>query len=145
MGALRRQPPGLCIEYRLDDLPAGDLRKHWIWPVVYTDERFDFLSFAQRLCGQPNVFGPQLAAMHKAAKWAYEREWRIVDPTGDDVHGRELPMSKPSRIFLGSRMAPADWERIVEIGRTGSIPLFEMAAEPLGLGLRASPLATTSV
>jgi hypothetical protein len=133
-----RSHEGFCVEYPIHALPADDLRRRWLWPVIYSDERFSFTSFVHRLGGQMNIHAPQLAAMHKASGWAYEREWRLVDVMGDDVPGREFLMPRPSRIFLGSRMSSSDRERVAQIAAPRSIPLFEVSPDPQGQALRAT-------
>ena len=131
---------GFCVEYPIDAMPADDLRRRWLWPVVYSDRRFDLVSLIQRQGGLQNVNGPVLAAMHKAPNWEYEREWRIVDQTGDPPPGREIAMPKPSRIFVGSRMAPQFRDRIVRFAVASRIPVSEIIADTQGFGLTATPV-----
>jgi hypothetical protein len=119
---------GFCVEYPFTEFEPNDFRVHWLVPVIYTSQRFSLasilLSFVKT--GQMNPFVPYLAALHKSPHWAYEKEWRIVAPIGDDSPGLEWTMPTPSRLFLGSRMDAAYRTKVIEIAREQGIKIFEM-------------------
>jgi hypothetical protein len=134
---------GFCIEYHFADLPADDLRIRWLLPVLYSPKGFSLTSFGERLNGKPNPFVAMLAAIHKSAEWAHEREWRIVYPSGEDSPGKEIVMPQPAQLFLGCRMDPDYRKKVVEIARARSIPLMEMTPAGDSFKLHATPLAVT--
>jgi len=65
----------------------------------------------------------------------------MVLPLGDDTPGREIAMPKPSRIFLGSRMAPGYKEKVISLARAHQIPVAEMVPSTgPEFGVQAVPL-----
>lgn len=132
---------GFCVEYSMAGLPEDDLRLRWLYPVVYTAEPFELSRLIERLEGKPNVFTPQLAAMHKATAWAHEREWRIIAPLGDNNAGCEWRMPMPVGVYIGSRMTTEHRDRIIVYARRSSVPVFEMAPSPGSFSLVPSRIA----
>ena len=137
---------GFCVEYPLAEFPSDDIWRHLLHPVVYAPERFTPVSLMDRMIADRNLRTPFfaiLAAVHKSPDWAHEREWRIVDPTGDDSPGRAIRMPRPSALFLGARMAPEYRRDVVALAEGQNIPLREIVLSDQRFELRATPLASS--
>lgn len=130
---------GFCIEYPLDSLPAKDLRRHLLFPVIYSQKRFDMSQalrqFAQAGPSLSAINKPILAAVHKSAEWAYEEEWRLVHPLGDDSAGVAVKMPKPCALYLGSRMSKDVRAELLAAARQKGTPAFEMRLKEGAFGL----------
>lgn len=135
---------GFCVEYPFDGIPRDDLRVQWLVPVVYTAERFNLSTLMETHGRKPNPFVPFLAAIHKAPEWAYEREWRIVAPIGDEAPGLELTMPKPTRLLLGSRMEPGHRGKLLSIARSQGVPVHEMVSGADGFTLESRAVVDAS-
>ncbi len=132
---------GFCVEYPIGDVKPTEFIVHWMWPVVYGDERFSVNAWIKNVgIGIPPIFLPTLAAIHKATKWAYEREWRIIDQTGDPVEGREFLMPRPTRIFLGHRAEAVTRAKVMALTKVQSIPLLEMTPDATTYKLTPTPI-----
>jgi hypothetical protein len=135
------QNAGFCVEYDFSQIGADDLRRHMLWPVVYSAERFSFTRLLVALSGAPNPFIAAIASIHKSLDWAYEREWRIVVPLGGDTAGLEWTMPTPKAVYLGSRMAVDHRERITAFAHGRGIALLEMRGHADQYGVSAKPIA----
>jgi hypothetical protein len=72
-----------------------------------------------------NLFG-FYACMLKSDHWAYEKEWRIILPTGD-THARAfIGMPKPTAIVLGMAVKPKHQAWMKRFCHQRSLPLKQM-------------------
>jgi Protein of unknown function (DUF2971) len=106
---------GFCIEYDFGNLPPDDLRRRLCYPVFYRKKMTDATRYLANTGASDfnNLFGQYLCLL-KSAEWAYEKEWRIVHPTGPPLANREFAMPKPSAIILGSAAKPGDMKATEE-------------------------------
>jgi hypothetical protein len=63
-----------------------------------------------------------LPALHKSPEWAYECEWRLINP---GARGK-FNFMKPSAIYLGGRVSADNKTRVEEMGQRRGIPVIPM-------------------
>lgn len=119
---------GLCIGYDFSLLPSDELRRRWLYPVVYRDVPFDLTPFVlahiERAAISP--LWPIFAGIHKSADWSNENEWRLIMPPEVVPTPRLEFLLKPSAVYLGARMEPNKQQRAEEIARRRGISVFKM-------------------
>ena len=95
---------GFCIEYDFSALSYDDLRRRLCFPVYYRKKITDATRYLARtdLANFNNLFGQYLCLL-KGDEWEYEKEWRIVYPTGYSNANDMVVMPTPSSIILGVR------------------------------------------
>jgi hypothetical protein len=94
---------GFCIEYDIETLSPGDMRRRMLFPVIYSNSMFDctrFLASALTDLSKINNIYTQLQAIYKSYEWSYEMEWRLVFIGGLIRAECCYPMPTPSKIFL---------------------------------------------
>jgi hypothetical protein len=105
---------GFCIEYDLSTLRGDDLRRRQCFPVFYRRKLTDATRYLARqdFHNYNNLFGIYMCLL-KSDEWAYEREWRLVLPTGPSHANSAVKMPKPVAIILGALAQPDDeaWMR----------------------------------
>lgn len=121
---------GFAIEY---DVKSWHRRiVQMLYPVIYQNELFDLADFHLQMpttddlsCGRttPRI----MAAIHKSLDWSYENEWRFVYMMSDGSPDENYSVPKPSAVYVGSRIIPADKERICEIASRKMIPVYQMS------------------
>lgn len=119
---------GICIAYDTATIPAEDLRRRWLFPVIYSTSRYDITRVftAQVESGAMHVLWPQLASVHKGSNWAYEKEWRIVRPPESDPKGSFDYLTKPTQVYLGAQI-DLEFQRNVEsIAKRRAIPVYKV-------------------
>lgn len=102
---------GICIEYNYGSLEPGDLRRRLLYPVIYSEELFD----ATTLLTDQKINAPLialLAAIHKSPHWSYEKEWRLIIPSGIIQDDSLFSAAPVSAIYLGTRISDGDKELI---------------------------------
>jgi hypothetical protein len=115
---------GFCIEYDFGSLPPDDLRRRLCFPVLYRGKMTDATRYMANTGATDfnNLFGQYLCLL-KSTDWAYEKEWRIVHPTGPALANREFMMPKPSAIILGTAAKPDDVKTMEDFCNTNRIAL----------------------
>lgn len=126
-GHYAQKHTGFCIEYDLDQLTRDDIRRRFIYPVIYTERLLDVTQYFLSAHKDKNNFNNLfciLSAIYKSKDWQYEKEWRFIHPIGDVVN--KYPMPKPKTIFIGSRISKEDSDKIKKIGKDKGIPVIQM-------------------
>ena len=119
------QHKGFCVEYGYRDMPEDAPQRRLLLPVLYRQERFDMGASMHELMLGKKDFMPNhaiIAALHKAVDWAYENEWRIVNPDGRE-DGFTVPMRKPRAVHAGLRMLANDRQQLESICSALGVPL----------------------
>ena len=102
---------GFCVEYDPRSISPNLPQRRLLFPVLYDAKRFDAgPSFLKSMTSRGKDDLPNqafLAALHKSPDWAYEREWRIVNPDGRE-NGFSVPMAEPTAVYGGVRMSEKD-------------------------------------
>lgn len=120
---------GFAMEYELKSLPTTDPVYRFLWPVIYTGEMFDIsFLFDDEVSSSTGLNGlyPILAAMSKAKDWAYEEEWRLIIPGSPEEKPYNLPVPKPTCIYIGAMTKAANIKRLANIAMKKGIPVFRM-------------------
>lgn len=124
---------GYCVEYPLEAMTIADLRARWLYPVIYSNDRFRLWPmFQMSRRGTALIHWPVLTAIHKGIRWAHEQEWRIIAPA--DYNHNEIVMPWPSGIYLGNKIKLEDKQRLISIvaelerKRGEPILIYEMKA-----------------
>lgn len=122
------QHAGLCIAYDFSLFPSDDLRRRWLYPVIYQDTPFDLTPFIfpQDKSNPIHPLLPTLASMHKSADWSNENEWRLILPPEVMPNPTLLLLLKPSAVYLGTKMESTKRQRAEEIARRRRISIFKM-------------------
>lgn len=117
---------GFCIEYNFSDLPYHDLRRRLCFPVYYRKKLTNATRYLANtdLRNFNNLFGQYLCLL-KSDEWAYEREWRIVFPTGSEFANDEITMPKPSSIILGIRVNSENKQKMIDFCKRHEITVME--------------------
>ena len=133
---------GFALEYdfslSIDNLIDNPLGK-WLFPVIYSDERYDATSlitwaFLEKLgldCGIQDVYGIAKMALYKSKVWEYEKEWRIIDLSMNDI---EKPIAttivrRPMGIYYGTRIEDEKLEKLHKIAVAKGIKEFKMVVD----------------
>lgn len=116
---------GFCIEYDFSSISSKDLRRRLCFPVYYRGKVTDatrYLTHADP--ASVNIFFGQYLCLLKSDEWAYEKEWRIVYPTGQAQANAEMSMPRPSAIILGAGVNTKDKKWMVAYCNQYNIPLM---------------------
>ena len=118
---------GFCIEYNFSVLPYEDLRRRLCFPVYYRKKITDATRYLARtdLANFNNLFGQYLCLL-KGDEWEYEREWRIVYPTGHSNANDTVVMPTPSSIILGIRVDSNNKKWTANFCNLNGIPLMQV-------------------
>jgi hypothetical protein len=94
-------------------------------PVTYTRD----LPLPNLLGDDRNERAQQLL-MTKAEDWAYEREWRMLEPDGRPG-SRHFPLELLSAIILGAKMSKADRYTVTNwvAQRSMPVPMYQAALD----------------
>jgi hypothetical protein len=110
------QHQGICIEYNFNELQSENVRRKWLFPIIYSKSLFDANShFISRNFHQYLALS---ASITKNLCWKYEKEWRFVAASGTiPEKGGLWSMPVPKAIYLGSRITSDDFNRVIQISR----------------------------
>lgn len=123
---------GIVIAYSFGAIGRSEVLVRGLMPVFYENELFDGTPYMLHQIDTDefnNLFGLS-AAIHKAPGWAYEKEWRVVYPVGDNVPGAVYPLPPISSVYLGARTPESDKQEVIALAGERSIPVFEAALVP---------------
>lgn len=124
---------GYCIEYNVEAWPLEDKKRYILFPVLYTSKLFDASEYFKLVLNGDSfsMLYIIIASIFKSPDWSYESEWRLVHLTGmDDIPDKNMPISKPSALYLGSKISKEDEETLKEIAKRKEIPVFKMQLSP---------------
>lgn len=119
---------GFCVEYAFDRVPARELQRLALYPVVYDDKLFDSTPYLQQAAHSPTDFNNihfLLASTRKATAWAYEHEWRYVFTPGLLPEG-PWRAPKASRVLLGALMDPRFEDELRHVAAMQAIDVVKM-------------------
>lgn len=127
-----------------------------LFPVVYSDERFDATEYISWLWQQkmfheingftedqkalfkklfpcPDDFMATKIILHKSNEWAPEKEWRMIySSLRSDIQNQEYSfgIKKPVAIYLGRRIKPINQKILLSIAKEKAIPVYKMELAP---------------
>jgi len=115
---------GFCIEYDFQSLGEADTATIGLYPVIYTNKLFDITNYliSDQLNGAVSLY----AAIIKSKDWSYEKEWRLVRPFGTSIDQSFCRTPRPSHIYLGLSIDPANRQILEELGKASGIPVTQV-------------------
>jgi len=118
---------GFCLEYDIKSMSYRDLRRRFMYPVIYSEKMFDATDYMHgNVKDGRNVLHLNLAALTKAIDWRYEKEWRLVFSNGVLLMPQKCYIGKPTHLYLGSKMEDTDQEDLIDICKSKEIPYSMM-------------------
>jgi hypothetical protein len=128
---------GFAIEYDIGNEQSVDrILRRACFPVLYRNRTIDNTRY---FSGEhSNPLSAIFVSLIKSAEWSYEREWRIVFPTGSQDANFERQMPVPTAILLGTKVSPANKLKMQEFCAKNSIPLKQTEQSPGSFDLRVS-------
>lgn len=136
---------GFCVAY--DTTINKELSTN-VFPVQYTNERLDVTALmraqAQLISDKidrSEKLGEKITVLDdfsiiymalllynlKHSSWSYEKEFRCT--TASNVDGMPFIEAKPKEIYIGLNCAPFHAQRLIEIGHSWQIPVYQMCFE----------------
>ena len=139
---------GICLEYEVDKIPPKLLG--FLKPVIYVDVLPDGIKWLRDSKG--NDCGCGIDSLEefyysKLKDWKYEKEWRIVLPTGvfyisqeqipegNLYSGELISFIKPSKVILGFEISKENEEEIKKYCADASVDVVKIKATQYGLKL----------
>lgn len=142
-----------CSKYNSPCLNGGAFN---LFPVIYSDERFDATEYVSWLWQQnmiheingfteeqkailkellpcPDDFMATKIVLHKSNEWASEKEWRMTFFCLDsDIQNQEhsFGIKKPVAIYLGRKIKPINQKKLLSIAKEKNIPVYKMELAP---------------
>ena len=119
---------GFCIEYDLSSMDDNENFKKYLFPVKYSNERFDITDFYI-----DNVINKEAkdtnrlihSVLYKSEDWEYEKEWRFVI-TESEYNGKTVSTPKPKSIYLGSQIKEDHKEQLIKVCKENDIDVYQM-------------------
>ncbi len=127
---------GFALEYDFRPTLEQPIKNVGLFPVVYSEERFDISDYIAwaflRIIGfpakMPDISASIKNALWKSDVWAYEKEWRMIDSTPRDITDEKASAIyyKPVAIYYGRHMSGDDKRRLHEVAKEKRIKEYEM-------------------
>lgn len=127
---------GFALEYGFRPTLGRPIKNVGLFPVVYSEERLDisdyiawaFLRIIGLLAKIPDISASIKNALWKSDVWAYEKEWRMIDPTPRDITDEKASAIhyKPVAIYYGQHMSGDDKRRLHEVAKEKGMKEYEM-------------------
>lgn len=127
---------GFALEYDFRPTLEQPIKNVGLFPVVYSEERFDISDYIAwaflRIIGfptkMPDISASIKNALWKSDVWAYEKEWRVIDSTPRDIADEKASAIhyKPVAIYYGRHMSGDDKRRLHEVAKEKGIKEYEM-------------------
>ncbi|KIY18186.1 DUF2971 domain-containing protein [Pseudomonas amygdali] len=115
---------GFAMEYDFHQLPRRDMYVRSLWPVLYDSEMLDvshLFASDDRSEDFNNLFGIA-AAIHKTEDWQYEKEWRLIIHSND-----ELNVPAPLKaVYIGAKATEKDRAALIAAANYAGVPVFQM-------------------
>ena len=116
---------GFALGYDLRPLLLPNERNVGIYPVVYSDKRYNAEEFLLYLFGSlmqlPIKEADKMSSikllLYKSLEWQYEQEWRVIkNNTSNLFNGHSEPMTfMPNSIYYGCHISQDNYQRLHEI------------------------------
>lgn len=149
-----------CGKY---NIPCSNGGAFNLFPVVYSEERFDATEYISWLWQQkmfheingfaedqkalfkklfpcPDDFMATKIVLHKSNEWAPEKEWRMTFFYLDsDIQNQEhsFGIKKPVAIYLGRKIKPINQKILLSIAKEKDIPVYKMELAPNTYALKS--------
>ena len=127
---------GFALEYDFRPTMTKPLERGMLYPVVYSDERFDaslyitwqFMHVLGLNFKNPDITASSKVALHKSRVWEYEREWRIIDPgPHNPIYPKPTVIHyRPAAIYYGENIPKDKLDRLHQIATAKGIKEYKM-------------------
>ena len=127
---------GFALEYNFRPTLEEPIKNVGLFPVVYSEERFDISDYIAwaflRIIGfpakMPDISASIKNALWKSNVWAYEKEWRMIDSTTREITNEKASAIhyKPVAIYYGLHMSINDKKKLHEVAQEKGIKEYEM-------------------
>lgn len=127
---------GFALEYDFRPTLEQPIKNVGLFPVVYSEERFDISDYIAwaflRIIGfpakMPDISASIKNALWKSDIWAYEKEWRMIDSTPREITDERASTIhyKPVAIYYGRHMSGDDKKKLHEVAKEKGIKEFEV-------------------
>ena len=131
---------GFALEYDFRPTLTQPLPRAGLFPVVYSDGRYDasaFLTWGMfTILGiksiNPDILASIKAALYKSKLWEYEKEWRMIDPRPHDIMTPTPSVIeyRPIAIYYGKNIEVEKRNRLHSIAVSKGINEYEMIIDP---------------
>lgn len=142
---------GFALEYDFRPTFSKPLPRVGIYPVVYSDNRYDasailawaFFTVMGIKAINPDMVSTMKSALHKSQLWEYEKEWRMIDSGPHDVL-KPTPSTikyRTTSIYYGQNISQDNKARLHRIAQKKDIKEFEMYIDigAIGCEMRYRP------
>ena len=140
---------GFCVAYDMKN-PANTTLAGCTFPIQYTDERLDITSFMKnyftKLSSEVDrhvsegirqiplndlslIYVAQFLCNIKHSTWSYEKEFRCT--AGAQAKGMPYIDAIPKAIYVGMKCKKQNRNKLVEIAKILSIPIYQMRLDEL--------------
>ena len=131
---------GFALEYDFRPTLMRPLPRVGLFPVIYSEERFDasaFLAWGMfTILGiksiNPDILASIKAALYKSKSWEYEKEWRMIDPGPHDIMNPTPSVIEypPTAIYYGKSIEEGNRNRLHSIAVSKGIKEYKMIIDP---------------
>ena len=140
---------GFCVAYDMKN-PANTALSGCTFPIQYTDERLDITSFMKNYANGVSseidkqmaqgiktivindlslIYVAQYLCNIKHSTWQYEKEFRCTN--GANAKGMPYIDAVPKAIYIGMNCQEQNKNKLIEIARSLSIPVYQMRPDEL--------------
>lgn len=140
---------GFCVAYDMKN-PANTALSGCTFPIQYTDERLDITSFMKNYANGVSseidkqmaqgiktivindlslIYVAQYLCNIKHSTWQYEKEFRCTN--GANAKGMPYIDAVPKAIYIGMNCQEQNKNKLIEIARSLSIPVYQMRLDEL--------------
>jgi Protein of unknown function (DUF2971). len=123
---------GICIERDWSKLNNDDIRRMWLYPVIYGSE-LDVTNQLFKKFTNPLIFN--LVSLHKSEEWSYEKEWRLVYGNGFLKENTNLSLPPITKIIMGNRISDDNRCKVEEFATNNKISLAIAKIDSAGRNL----------
>lgn len=118
---------GFALGYDLRPLLLPNDKNLGLYPVVYSDKRYNAEEFLLYLLGslmqlpvkETDKMSSIKLLLYKSLEWQYEQEWRLIkSDTSNLFEGHSEPITlKPNSIYYGCRISQENYQKLHEIAQ----------------------------
>lgn len=119
---------GFCIEYDLSVMDENENLKKYLFPVTYSNERFDITDFyIDNVINKNSNDKYRLihSVLYKSEDWKYEKEWRFVI-SESECPDKMVSIPKPKAIYLGSQIKKDHKVQLIKLCKKNNINILQM-------------------
>lgn len=130
---------GFALGYDLHSLLLPNDKNLGLYPVIYSDKRYNAEEFLLYLFGslmQAPIHNTDLMSsikllLYKSLDWQYEQEWRVIKSDASNLfNGHSEPIGlKPNSIYYGCRISQNDYQKLHEIAMQKGIEEYFMTLD----------------